>query len=542
MSDLSSGSFINYALGLLLRKIVVPGDYLNQVKAVKEMLVDDVSGIVDTLTDFAVSSATVDYTIESDNDEFSKILQEWLDKINMAYAGKIPPGIKEIAKEYFKERWKSSSFPVLKVSQWKPNKNGIVLPSKMFFVDGEDIYAQEKSKDNELTLFSYDYYLGRSGEAKYKLDKNCIHARPYGRWFDKYPTPFLIKRGVYHNFKIIQSIKKHETKLLDQIIPYLRLIRKGAPELATNNIKTYSDKDLQEVIEQMQDLYDTIKSTQVGDKQVQSPIRATNYDEKIEDLIPNMEAMFDTKLFSQAERNILSGLGFIDIAQSISSSRRESVLNPKVFVEEVKSGVEDFKNHIIKPLIYQIQEKNTSNRKYMNSKIIITSSPVQGFMTEGFKQELRLLWKHGQLSSQTYCEMVGEVAFATEVHRRKRETKNGLDKKMYPHLTDNQENTPPNSPADKEIDVNGKPINKDKIDDKEKFDKSKKGTGIKYNCSCPKCGTKKVATAGKHCNEIKCPKCGSSMRRADRPGTGRPDKSPNAKKTKKQIKKKDKKK
>ena len=542
MSDLSSGSFINYALGLLLRKIVVPGDYLNQVKAVKEMLVDDVSGIVDTLTDFAVSSATVDYTIESDNDEFSKILQEWLDKINMAYAGKIPPGIKEIAKEYFKERWKSSSFPVLKVSQWKPNKNGIVLPSKMFFVDGEDIYAQEKSKDNELTLFSYDYYLGRSGEAKYKLDKNCIHARPYGRWFDKYPTPFLIKRGVYHNFKIIQSIKKHETKLLDQIIPYLRLIKKGAPELATNNIKTYSNKELQEVIEQMQDLYDTIKSTQVGDKQVQSPIRATNYDEKIEDLIPNMEAMFDTKLFSQAERNILSGLGFIDIAQSISSSRRESVLNPKVFVEEVKSGVEDFKNHIIKPLIYQIQEKNTSNRKYMNSKIIITSSPVQGFMTEGFKQELRLLWKHGQLSSQTYCEMVGEVAFATEVHRRKRETKNGLDKKMYPHLTDNQENTPPNSPADKEIDVNGKPINKDKIDDKEKFDKSKKGTGIKYNCSCPKCGTKKVATAGKHCNEIKCPKCGSSMRRADRPGTGRPDKSPNAKKTKKQIKKKDKKK
>jgi len=40
-----------------------------------------------------------------------------------------------------------------------------------------------------------------------------------------------------------------------------------------------------------------------------------------------------------------------------------------------------------------------------------------------------------------------------------------------------------------------------------------------YNCECIKCGHKLVTE--KHCNEIKCPKCGGEMRRAERPGPGR---------------------
>jgi len=39
------------------------------------------------------------------------------------------------------------------------------------------------------------------------------------------------------------------------------------------------------------------------------------------------------------------------------------------------------------------------------------------------------------------------------------------------------------------------------------------------NCQCIKCGYKLVSE--KHCNTIKCPKCGGSMRRAERPGPGR---------------------
>ena len=42
----------------------------------------------------------------------------------------------------------------------------------------------------------------------------------------------------------------------------------------------------------------------------------------------------------------------------------------------------------------------------------------------------------------------------------------------------------------------------------------------KYKCECIKCGHK--LTSEKHCKEIKCPKCGGTMRRQARPGPGQP--------------------
>ena len=41
----------------------------------------------------------------------------------------------------------------------------------------------------------------------------------------------------------------------------------------------------------------------------------------------------------------------------------------------------------------------------------------------------------------------------------------------------------------------------------------------KFNCECIKCGYK--TTSDQHCSELKCPKCGGQMRRAERPGPGR---------------------
>jgi len=39
-----------------------------------------------------------------------------------------------------------------------------------------------------------------------------------------------------------------------------------------------------------------------------------------------------------------------------------------------------------------------------------------------------------------------------------------------------------------------------------------------YKCECVKCGV--TVTTDKHCRDIKCPKCGGQMRRAERPGAG----------------------
>jgi len=462
--------FLNNVLSMLLRRILVPSDYHEQVRAVKEMQKDDLTGLVDSLTDFAVDCASVDFRIETDNAQFTKILKNWTERVNIGYKGRIPPGIRELAREYFKERWKYSSFPILKISKWEASKEfgGVILPTKMFFVDGESIYAKDRDeKDENLTLLSYDYYLGKNENNL--LQDNAIFSRPYGRWFDEYPTPYLVKRGVYHNWRIIKSLKEMQTKILDQVIPYILLIKKGTAQLANQQVKTYSNPELQSVLDELKSLKKEMEK-HPGD----TPARATNFDEEIKHLIPDLSTIFDVKLFAQAERGILSGLGFVDVIQGISDTRRESILNPKVFVEEVNNGVEDFKNHVLKPLIFMIQEKNRKHKKYMNVEFYVCSSPIAVFQTDDFKNQMRMLWERGQLSNQTYAEVVGEVEYRTERARRQKEAKDGDEYTMYPHIRENREGVgidiPGEEPIDKDTDKNGKPIPTDKIDDKEKFD------------------------------------------------------------------------
>lgn len=461
MSDNSNPyQILNFVLASLMKKIVVPTDFHSQVECVKTMLKDDVSGLIDVLTDFAVSSASVDYCIESENEEYNKILKKWTEEINLGYQGRIPPGLVNLAKEYFKERWKGSSFPVLKIAEWG-TINNILFPTKMFFVDGGSIHARDlDSSDKNLNLINYDYYLAD----KEKLDKNVIFSRPYGRWFDEYPTPYLIKRGVYHNYRILLSLKQKQTEILEQVIPYLLLIKKGSPELLRQGFSGYTQPQLEEVLEKIETLINKVDNS-TADKR--TPARATNFDEEIKHLIPDLEVLFKESLFTVIEKNILSALGFIDIAEGISSSRRESILNPKVFIEEVRTGIKDFKN-ILFQLIVMIKEKNSAHVKWMNSNIHICSSPITAFMTDDFKDKIRQLYDRGRVSSQTAVELIAEIDFETEVYRRKRETIEGTDLIMYPPIRDNREDTSIDFPSNPESDTDEEAIPDDKKDDIEK--------------------------------------------------------------------------
>ena len=471
--SIDSNQVLNFLMSALLGKITVPTNYHERVIAVKTMLEDDVSGLVDSLTDFMVDSASVNYTVETDNPKVTQILKKWLDNINAGYKGQIPRGIDALAEEYSKERWKSSSFPILKISEWD-TVDGISVPTKMFFVDGESIRAEDKNaKEQTKTLFSYDYYLGKGGEDP--LKKGVIITKPYGRWFDKYPNPYLIKRGVYHNWKIVQSLKNKQTEILDRVIPYLLLVKKGSEGLEREG-KTYSDEQLKTIGNQLQELLTNMKTIDG------TPTRTTNFDEELKHLIPDLEVIFKRELFTVAERGILSGLGFIDVVEATSTSRRESILNPKAFIEETKKGVKDFKRHIINELVARIIEENQKeHRKLMSEKInyYIVSSPVKGFMTDAFKNHLRLQWERGQLSNQTYCELVGEVEFRTEVARREKEAKDGTEITMYPHQTQNNEKDESFEEIkrqqkfykeEKDTDKNGNPIPQDKLTDKDKYD------------------------------------------------------------------------
>ena len=67
----------------------------------------------------------------------------------------------------------------------------------------------------------------------------------------------------------------------------------------------------------------------------------------------------------------------------------------------------------------------------------------------------------------------------------------------------------------KEYDPILKEIIDEIIEDKDFFIEAEKA---KYDCECIECGEK--LTSDKHCKDIKCPKCGGTMRREERPGPG----------------------
>lgn len=477
MSDTAT-IYINSLFNVLLSKTTMPTDFHGKVKAIKEMLDDDVSGLIDSLTDFQVNTASVNFNIETNNSELTRILNNWFENINSDYQGQIPRGVNALSEEYYKERWKSSSFPVLKIGKWE-KVNRIYLPTNLFFIDGGSIHSENKDIKNSKKLIGYDYYLGRDKEDGDKLDKGVIITKPYGRWFDEYPNPYLIKRGAYHNYLIIKNLKDKQTDLLDKIIPYILLLKKGSEALEKESIAT-TPKEFKEMVSDFQGLLDKLNES-LGKRK--TPIRATSWDETIEHLIPDLIKMFNPELFAVAEKNILSGLGFIDVVEATSTTRRESILNPKAFIEETKKGVKDFKNHILQELIYRIKEENKDDHnKYFSDdrKIIVCNSPIVGFMSDSFKQEIRLLWKSGQLSNQTYCELVGETEYKTEVVRREREAKDGEEIVMYPHITDNREEQESFEEMKRQQKFYKEtPIPKDKEkrpdgDDKDKFNKSSK--------------------------------------------------------------------
>lgn len=459
-------AFLGNALFSMLLKKGIPTTFSAQCQAVKSMLEYDCTGLIGSLTNFAVSSAKVDFSIETDNTTFNSILKQWLDTVNMDF-GTVPMGIKALAEQYYMERWQGSSFAVLQIAKWEKFGNtDLILPTKMFFVDGSSIHAEDVEEANSnLSIDSYKYFVGESDTPI--SSKSAIINRPYCRWHDKYPIPYLMSRGIYQNAEIIKSLKTKETEILDQIIPYLLLAKKGSEALSVNG-KTYTQTELQTIANQFQDLMTELKSVSLGDKQVKSPIRVTNFDEDLKHFIPDLSTIFNTALFEQAERNIMSGLGFIDVVQGISNTRRESTLNPKVFIQEVNAGVESFKE-ILRQILVLIKYKNESHIKYTNSELYVCSSPVKSFMTAEFLDNIRLLYTHGGLSKKTYTELVGGTDYDTEKFRRIKESKSGDDYTMYPQITVNNE--------EKGIDVRGK----DPDANEKAIPKDKQGDPQKYN-------------------------------------------------------------
>jgi len=64
-------------LASLSNSITIPTEFHSQCSHIKEMLKDDMSGLVSSLLDFQINAASVNFSIETDNVELEKKLNKF---------------------------------------------------------------------------------------------------------------------------------------------------------------------------------------------------------------------------------------------------------------------------------------------------------------------------------------------------------------------------------------------------------------------------------------------------------------------------------
>lgn len=428
-------------------EISIPSEFRDQCAQTRLLLQNDVSGLINSTLDFAINCSLVDYNIETGNQNLSKILNDWLSNINSTLIGRVPIGINALAKEYFRERWKGGSLLLLR-SQWREIE-GFYLPEKLWFLNGENIIVEDKIESQRI-IGEEKYYVKINDKIQKPLPTNkdelIFVQKPYSSWSELYPIPFLIQRGLFHNLKFLELMSNKSEKIVGKALEYLLILKKGTEQLTINGdaSTTYSDTDLKEIKENFRSL--------IANSKVENgvPTHVTNFDTEFEHFIPDYTKAINSGLYAPLEKRILQGLGLIEIVEGTSSSRKESILNPKPFIAEVNQGIKDFKS-LLFDIIQTIIQKNAANhKKYMNESIDINSTPIKHFMTDTVRDHLRSLYDRGLLSKQTAIEVLGdEIDFSVELQRRKNEKRDGIEKDLYPHIIRSDESKEENIPSDK---------------------------------------------------------------------------------------------
>lgn len=440
--------------------IKVPTDYRQQVIETKALLRNDTSGLVNSILDFSIEAALVDYTLETNDSTLSNVLTNWLKNINSLLRGKIPTGLNALAKEYFRERWKGSSNLVL-MTQWE-DVDGWSLPVNMWFLDGEDIVVKDQSTDGVNRIGDEIYFLLTDPKTKKikriatRSNERFFVQKPFDSWSTIKPVPYLIRRGIFRNMKFYDLLAGKGEDIVRRAVEYMLLMKKGTERLAatgdTNFI--YSDDDLKKV----KDDFSRFLAEKRRASPISTPTYTTNFDTEIEHLIPDYEKALKQSLYTSLERRLLAGLGMIDIVESTATSRRESLLNAKPLKSEVESGIKDFSqllNDVLQTIIEQNRDrhpKKTVDKPGLTA--IVRAEPIRAFLNDKDKAIIRSVYDRGALSKQTFTQLCGDVNFDVEVQRREAEKDAGLDRTMYPPVIQNQEGIP--------TDLNGDEVPEDR--------------------------------------------------------------------------------
>ena len=420
-------------------EISVSDDFHARCGYVNEIMDNDITGIAGTIVTYSINSASeARFTIECSDESLEELLRTWLERININING-VPSGLQELAKEYYKERWAGASLCLLRVDKWEKitiGTNSISVPMVLYFVVGSSIYIK-RSNAQTYKLGSDKYFLDEGMKDKSLpavKDEKIIVQKPFGRWFTEYPTPYLIKQGVYKNWKALQILQNKGNEVITKILPYLFLMEKGTENMYLQGKGSYTDTDLKTMVDNFKNAIE--RFNREGGK---LPAAGVPFDQKYQHLIPDLLPILREELFAQGTRAILSGLGFVDIIQGVSSTRKESVLNPKPFIAEVNAGVDGFKSILLDVVRLIITENKLDHKKLFSEKntLKIVNSPLK-INIETLVDFFRSGYIYGPVTIKTYHEVLG-IDHEQEIERMRREEKDGLRELFYPHLVQNTE-------------------------------------------------------------------------------------------------------
>jgi hypothetical protein len=444
-------------------KIDVPQDFRTRISAIRYVLDSDTTGVINTLLDYSINTASsTDYTIECADDTLKALLNEWLRSVNLEVEG-VPTGIVELSKEYYKERWKEGSLILARAAKWQDLKmegTTIKVPNVIWLVNSASIFV-ERDKDR-YTLGTDKYYLDQAMHEQLPAKgEKIVIQRPFDRWWTQYATPYIVRKGIYRNYKALEMLQEKTEEVLTKFIPYLFAVTKGTERQYIDAKVDWSDEDLKVLQEGMKD-----KLEQYKRQKGKTPVWAKSFDLQGEHIIPDLSKILSQELFAQGYRAILGGLGFVDVIQGITSTRKEAVLNPAPFIEEVNAGVDGFKS-LLTEIIYLIVKENKIEHSRLfnrNQKFYIANTPLK-VNVQPILSDLRQGFIYGSLSVKTYQEVLG-IDPETERERMKDEWENGDRELFYPHIVQNQEDKGidtdlPNKAVTKKPPVSNKQVEKD---------------------------------------------------------------------------------
>ena len=121
----------------------------------------------------------------------------------------------------------------------------------MALVNGASLYVKRNITGN-FKLGSDKYFLDQhfKNELQTTEKEAVVIQKPFNRWFDKYPTPYLISTGVYKNFLVFDTLAHKSDEVVAKIVPYLFEIIKNTENMMVQGKLNYTSAQMKEEIQQ----------------------------------------------------------------------------------------------------------------------------------------------------------------------------------------------------------------------------------------------------------------------------------------------------